>query len=117
MRWATALLCSATGCLDAFDGTFIDVRVPEHEKGWYRTRKGEVAVSVLGVCNPNIQFIYFLSSWERSATDNRALRDVIQRPSGIHVSAELELPDARDSGVENNVDYVSAIESNSIWWA
>ncbi|KAK4382575.1 hypothetical protein Sango_2860500 [Sesamum angolense] len=29
------------GCLGALDGTFIDVRVPEHEKGRYRTRKVE----------------------------------------------------------------------------
>ncbi|KAL0402002.1 UNVERIFIED_CONTAM: hypothetical protein Slati_4230100 [Sesamum latifolium] len=41
--------------------TFIDIRVPEHEKGRYRTRKGHVAVNVLGVCNPNLQFIYVLS--------------------------------------------------------
>ncbi|KAL0462450.1 UNVERIFIED_CONTAM: hypothetical protein Slati_0132600, partial [Sesamum latifolium] len=45
----------------ALDGTFIDVRVPEHEKGRYRTRKGQVAVNVLGVCNPNMQFIYVVS--------------------------------------------------------
>ncbi|KAL0400354.1 UNVERIFIED_CONTAM: hypothetical protein Sradi_2378700 [Sesamum radiatum] len=42
------------GCLGALDGTFVDVRVREHEKGRYRTRKGQVAVNVLGVCNPNM---------------------------------------------------------------
>ncbi|KAL2248285.1 UNVERIFIED_CONTAM: hypothetical protein Sindi_2680800 [Sesamum indicum] len=36
------------GCLGALDETFIDVRVPEDEKGRYRTRKGDVAVDVLG---------------------------------------------------------------------
>lgn len=41
-------------CLKALDGTFIDIRVPKHEKGRYQTRKGQVAVNVLGVCNPNI---------------------------------------------------------------
>ncbi|XP_011101998.1 uncharacterized protein LOC105180029 [Sesamum indicum] len=35
------------GCLGALDGTFINVRVPEEEKGRYRTRKGHVAVNVL----------------------------------------------------------------------
>ncbi|KAL0420417.1 UNVERIFIED_CONTAM: hypothetical protein Slati_3064600 [Sesamum latifolium] len=30
------------GCLGALDGTFVDVRVLEHEKGRYRTRKREV---------------------------------------------------------------------------
>ncbi|KAL0458409.1 UNVERIFIED_CONTAM: hypothetical protein Slati_0468100 [Sesamum latifolium] len=52
------------GCLGALDGTFINVRVPEHEKGRYRTRKGDIAVNVLGVCNPNMQFIFVLSGWE-----------------------------------------------------
>ncbi|KAL0303511.1 UNVERIFIED_CONTAM: hypothetical protein Sradi_6219200 [Sesamum radiatum] len=36
-----------TGCLGALDGTFIDVRIPEHDKGRYRTRKGQVASNVL----------------------------------------------------------------------
>ncbi|KAL0332943.1 UNVERIFIED_CONTAM: hypothetical protein Scaly_2195800 [Sesamum calycinum] len=62
------------GCLAALDGTFIDVRVPKHEKGRYRTRKGQVAVNVLGVYNPNMHFIFVLSGWEGTATDNRVLR-------------------------------------------
>ncbi|KAL0440663.1 UNVERIFIED_CONTAM: hypothetical protein Sradi_0005200 [Sesamum radiatum] len=73
------------GCLGALDGTFIDVRVPEHEKGRYRTRKGQVAVNVLGVCNPNTQFIFVLSGWEGSAADSRVLRDAIHRPNGLTV--------------------------------
>ncbi|KAL0293061.1 UNVERIFIED_CONTAM: hypothetical protein Sangu_2526400 [Sesamum angustifolium] len=68
------------GCLGALDGTFIDVRVPEHEKGRYRKRKGQVAVNVLGVCNPNMQFIFVLSGWEGSAADNRGLRDAFTDP-------------------------------------
>ncbi|KAK4383716.1 hypothetical protein Sango_2749900 [Sesamum angolense] len=73
------------GCLGALDGTFIDVRVPEHEKGRYRTRKGQVAVNVLGVCNPNMQFIFVLSGWEGSIADSRILRDAIHRPNGLRV--------------------------------
>ncbi|KAK4381054.1 hypothetical protein Sango_3004700 [Sesamum angolense] len=73
------------GCLGALDGTFIDVRVPGHENGRYRTRKGQVAVNVLGVCNPNMQFIFVLSGWEESAKDNRVLRDAIHRPNGLRV--------------------------------
>ncbi|KAL0319841.1 UNVERIFIED_CONTAM: hypothetical protein Sradi_5245600 [Sesamum radiatum] len=73
------------GCLGALDGTFIDVRVPEIDKGRYRTRKGQVAVNVLGVCNPNMQFIYVLSGWEGSAADSRVLRDAIHRPHGFRV--------------------------------
>ncbi|KAK4383126.1 hypothetical protein Sango_2805900 [Sesamum angolense] len=48
------------GYLGALDGTFIEVRVPEHEKGRYRTPKGQVAINVLGVYDPNMQFIMFL---------------------------------------------------------
>ncbi|KAL0411287.1 UNVERIFIED_CONTAM: hypothetical protein Slati_3718400 [Sesamum latifolium] len=76
------------GCLGALDGTFVDVRVREHEKGRYRTRKGQVAVNVLGVCNPNMQFIYVLSGWEGSAADSRVLRDAIHRPHGLRVPSE-----------------------------
>ncbi|KAL0453177.1 UNVERIFIED_CONTAM: hypothetical protein Slati_1295800 [Sesamum latifolium] len=76
------------GCLGALDGTFIDVRVPEHEKGHYHTRKGDIAVNVLGVCNPNMQFIFVLSGWEGSAADSRFLRDAINRPHGLRVPTE-----------------------------
>ncbi|KAL0319825.1 UNVERIFIED_CONTAM: hypothetical protein Sradi_5244000 [Sesamum radiatum] len=73
------------GCLGALDGTFVYVRVREHEKGRYRTRKGQVAVNVLGVCNPNMQFIYVLLGWEGSAADSRVLPDAIHRPHGLRV--------------------------------
>ncbi|KAK4409331.1 hypothetical protein Sango_0006100 [Sesamum angolense] len=52
------------GRLGALDGTFIDVRVLEQGKGRYWTRKGQVAVNVLRVCNPNMQFMDVLSGWE-----------------------------------------------------
>ncbi|KAL0416869.1 UNVERIFIED_CONTAM: hypothetical protein Slati_3518800 [Sesamum latifolium] len=76
---------SPTSFAGALDGTFIDVRVPEHEKGRYRTRKGQVAVNVLGVCNANMQFIFVLSGWEGSVADGRVLRDDIHRPNGLRV--------------------------------
>ena len=75
--------------MGALDETFIDVRVPEDEKGRYRTRKGHVAINVLGVCNPNMQFIYVLSDWEGSAADSRVLRDAVHRPGGLRVSSGL----------------------------
>ncbi|KAL2248272.1 UNVERIFIED_CONTAM: hypothetical protein Sindi_2679500 [Sesamum indicum] len=75
------------GYLGALDGTFIDVRVPEHEERRYRTRKGHAALNVLGVCNPNMQFIYVLSDWEGSAADSRVLRDAVHRPGGLRVSS------------------------------
>ncbi|KAL2226715.1 UNVERIFIED_CONTAM: hypothetical protein Sindi_2030200 [Sesamum indicum] len=85
------------GCLGALDGTFIDVRVPEHEKGRYQTRKGHVSLNVLDVCNPNMKFIYVLSGWEGSAADSHVLRDAVHRPGGLRVSLGLifELHDPR----------------------
>ncbi|KAK4394166.1 hypothetical protein Sango_1887400 [Sesamum angolense] len=59
--------------------------VPLHEKGRYRTRKGQIAVNVLSVCNPNMQFIYALSSWEESAANSHVLCDAIHRDDGLHV--------------------------------
>ncbi|KAL0446139.1 UNVERIFIED_CONTAM: hypothetical protein Slati_1741800 [Sesamum latifolium] len=54
-------------------------------KGRYRTRKGHVAVNILGVCNMNMQFIYVFTGWEGSVADSRVLRDAITRPDGLRV--------------------------------
>ncbi|KAL0406199.1 UNVERIFIED_CONTAM: hypothetical protein Slati_3933800 [Sesamum latifolium] len=72
------------GCLGALDGTYIDVRVPNEDKG-FRTRKGHISVNVLGVCNMNMQFIYVLTGWEGNAADSRVLRDAVTRPDGLRV--------------------------------
>lgn len=48
--------------------------VTEADKARYRTRKGDIAVNVLGVCDRNMKFIYMLSGWEGSAADCRVLR-------------------------------------------
>ncbi|XP_060676222.1 protein ALP1-like isoform X1 [Ziziphus jujuba] len=72
-------------CLGALDGTYIKVNVPEIDKPRYRTRKGEIATNVLGVCNPNMEFIFVLPGWEGSASDSRVLRDALSRPNGLRV--------------------------------
>ncbi|KAL0400320.1 UNVERIFIED_CONTAM: hypothetical protein Sradi_2375300 [Sesamum radiatum] len=73
------------GCLGALDGTHIDVRVPDSDKGCYRNRKGHVSTNVLGVCNIGSKFIYVLKGWEGSAADGRVLRDAVHRTAGIKV--------------------------------
>ncbi|XP_050214811.2 uncharacterized protein LOC126665926 [Mercurialis annua] len=45
-------------CLGALDGTYINVTAPVEERSRYRTRKGNIAMNVLGVCSPDMQFIY-----------------------------------------------------------
>ncbi|KAG6493411.1 hypothetical protein ZIOFF_048394 [Zingiber officinale] len=73
------------GFLGTLDDTFIPVTPPKEEKQRYRTRKGGIATNVLGVCSPNMQFIYVLPGWEGSAHDGRVLRDAISRPTGLKV--------------------------------
>ncbi|KAL0313178.1 UNVERIFIED_CONTAM: hypothetical protein Sradi_5717100 [Sesamum radiatum] len=58
-------------CLGALDGTYINMLVRQVDKARYRTRKGEVAVNVLGVCDRDMKFTYVLTGWEGSAADAR----------------------------------------------
>ncbi|WOH15039.1 hypothetical protein DCAR_0934572 [Daucus carota subsp. sativus] len=63
----------------------ISVTVPSEERAKYRTRKGILSMNVLGVCSPDMEFIYVLPGWEGSAHDVRVLRDAISRPNGLKV--------------------------------
>ncbi|CAN1845078.1 hypothetical protein LINPERHAP1_LOCUS37709 [Linum perenne] len=51
----------------------------------YQNRKGVTAINILGVCNQNLQFVYYLAGWEGSAHDSRVLRDALSRPNGFRV--------------------------------
>ncbi|KAK4383160.1 hypothetical protein Sango_2802500 [Sesamum angolense] len=73
------------GCLGALDGTHIEVRVPDSDKGRYWNRKGQISTNVLGLCNIEGMFTYVLSGWEGSAADGRVLRDAVHRPAGVKV--------------------------------
>ena len=42
-------------------------------------------MNVLGVCTPNMEFIYILHGWEGYAHDGRVLRDAMFRPRGLKV--------------------------------
>nr|KAJ0206653.1 hypothetical protein LSAT_V11C500229500 [Lactuca sativa] len=55
----------------AIDGTYIEVNVLDSDKPRYRTRKGNIAMNVLGVCNRDMNFVYVLAGWEGSTTDSR----------------------------------------------
>ncbi|PPD73291.1 hypothetical protein GOBAR_DD29783 [Gossypium barbadense] len=72
-------------CLGALDGTHIKIRVPTVDKPRYRTRKGDIATNMLGVCTPEMQFVYVLPGWECSVADGRVLRDAISRRHGLKV--------------------------------
>ncbi|GKB09988.1 ALP1-like protein [Tanacetum coccineum] len=81
---------SFKGCLGALDVTSIRVTPPSDQKPRYRTRKGDIATNVLGVCCPNMQFIYVLPGWEGSAHDGRVLRDAISSPDGLKIPQEID---------------------------
>ncbi|KAJ0034937.1 hypothetical protein Pint_25937 [Pistacia integerrima] len=44
-----------------------------------------IAMNVLAVCTPKMQFIYILPGWEGSSVDGRVLRDAISRRNGLKV--------------------------------
>ncbi|KAA0043338.1 retrotransposon protein [Cucumis melo var. makuwa] len=72
-------------CLGALDGTYIKVNVPAGDRPTFRTRKGEIATNVLGVCDTKGDFVYVLAGWEGSAVDSRIVRDAISRENGLQV--------------------------------
>ncbi|CAH9107358.1 unnamed protein product [Cuscuta epithymum] len=83
-RWRTF-----QNCVGALDGTYIDVHASLNDHNRFRSQKGRIATNVLGVCNPQMQFIYVFPGWEGSAADGRVLRDALTRrfrvPQGIHI--------------------------------
>ncbi|CAN0913489.1 hypothetical protein LINGRAHAP2_LOCUS27965 [Linum grandiflorum] len=72
-------------CLGALDDTHVKLRVRAEDQVRYRDRNGDLLMSVLGVCNPNMEFIYVLARWEGSAHDGRVLRDALLRPNRLVV--------------------------------
>ncbi|KAI8561258.1 hypothetical protein RHMOL_Rhmol04G0324700 [Rhododendron molle] len=74
-----------TNCLGALDGTYVPVNPPAVDRPRYRSRKGEIATNVLGVCSRDQKFVYVLSGWEGSATDSRILQNAIEIPDGLIV--------------------------------
>ncbi|XP_031281990.1 protein ALP1-like [Pistacia vera] len=85
ISYASEFASRFKNCLGALDGTYIKVHVPAVDIPRYRSRKSEIATNVLGVCTPDMQFIYVLAGWEGSAADGRVLRDAITRRNGLKV--------------------------------
>ncbi|MFQ6667892.1 hypothetical protein Gotur_033755 [Gossypium turneri] len=54
------MLVDEQNFLGALDGTRIKIRVPTVDKPRYRTRKGDIATNMLGVCTPDMHFVYVL---------------------------------------------------------
>ncbi|KAF8408995.1 hypothetical protein HHK36_005066 [Tetracentron sinense] len=72
-------------CLGALDGTYVNLTVPIEDQPRYRNRKYNISTNVLGVCDPNMKFIYVLPGWEGTASDSRVLRDALRRRNHFQV--------------------------------
>ncbi|WOK93265.1 hypothetical protein Cni_G01960 [Canna indica] len=76
------------------DVTCIDqLRVDRHSFGilceLLRT-VGDIATNVLGICTPDMSFIFVMPGWEGSAADSRVLRDAINRMNGLKVPTDQQ---------------------------
>ncbi|KAJ9545319.1 LOW QUALITY PROTEIN: hypothetical protein OSB04_025026 [Centaurea solstitialis] len=105
-------------CLGDLDGTYIKCLVPLEDRPRYRTRKGDIATNVLGVCSQDMQFIYVLPGWEGSATDGRVLHDALLRPHGLKNEYESNV-ETQDDGIEDNVDedVITSVGTSNEWTA
>lgn len=71
--------------IGALDGTHIPLTVAAEDRPRYRNRKGDISTNVLGVCGPDLRFIYALPGWEGSAGDSRVLKDALQRQNHLRI--------------------------------
>ncbi|RZB68022.1 hypothetical protein D0Y65_038024 [Glycine soja] len=71
--------------IGALDEIHIPITVSAEDRPRYRNRKGDISTNVLGVCGPDLRFIYVLPGWEGSAGDSRVLRDALRRQNCLHI--------------------------------
>jgi hypothetical protein len=60
--------------------------VSSDDRPRYRNRNGGISTNALGVCDPDLKFIYVLLGWEGSASDSRVLRDALRRNNRFIIS-------------------------------
>ena len=51
----------------------------------FRDRHGNISQNVLAACNFDLEFMYVLAGWERSAHDSKLLNDALSRRNGLKV--------------------------------
>ena len=71
--------------IGALDGTHIPVIVAAEDRPRYRNKKGDISTNVLGVCGPDLRFIYVLPKWEWSTGDSQVLQDALHRQNCLHI--------------------------------
>ncbi|XP_008246025.1 PREDICTED: uncharacterized protein LOC103344180 [Prunus mume] len=82
--------------IGALDGIHIPVTVSAEERPRYRNRKRDISTNVLGVCDPDLKFIYVIYGWKGYASYAHVLRDVLAMDNPFQVlSDKYYLVDAR----------------------
>ena len=61
------------------------MEVKNRSQTYFRNRKGNISVNVLGVVDRHMRFIYVLTGWEGSAADGKVLREAVSRESSLKV--------------------------------
>ncbi|KAK4407850.1 hypothetical protein Sango_0366000 [Sesamum angolense] len=101
------------GCLDALDRTFIDVRVPKHEKGRYQTRKGHYNLCDNGYANeegfltPYRGVCYHLREWDRGFRGPQNHQELFNLK---HSSVQRELPSLAECRPDGVYESISTID-------
>ncbi|WJX19321.1 hypothetical protein P8452_09032 [Trifolium repens] len=97
--------------IGALDGTHIPVTVAAEDRPRYRNRKGDITTNVLGVCGPDLRFIYVLPGWEGSAGDSRVLRDALRRQYRLQIpNGKYFLVDAGYTNEARDLELLFAVD-------
>ncbi|XVF71682.1 hypothetical protein PTKIN_Ptkin12aG0059400 [Pterospermum kingtungense] len=72
-------------CIGAIDGTHMLAIVTGHDKSSYRNCHEIISQNVLAACNFDLEFMYVLSGWERSAHDSKVLSEALSWRNGLKV--------------------------------
>ncbi|KAA0063861.1 retrotransposon protein [Cucumis melo var. makuwa] len=84
-------------CLGALDGTYIKVNVPAGDRPTFRTRKGEIATNVLGVCDTKGDFVYgFLVPYRGQRYHLQEWRGVANAPTNLKEYFNMKHSSARN---------------------
>ncbi|XP_040873747.1 uncharacterized protein [Glycine max] len=102
--------------IGALDGIHIPVIVVAEDRPRYRNRKGDISTNVLGVCGPDLRFIYVLPGWEGLAGDSRVLhhKNCLHIPNGKYFLVDAGYTNG--PGFTNNIgDEVTTIQATEEW--
>ncbi|KAG5125191.1 hypothetical protein JHK82_031928 [Glycine max] len=97
--------------IEALDGIHIPVTVSAEDRPRYRNRKGDISTNVLGVCDPDLRFIYVLPRDEQHSDPILEAQDL-----ELLSVVDNELINQQMKRVTNNIgDEVTTIQATEEW--